>query len=257
MFSPRGTELLALWTLASLAALLVIGVAVAIRRSYFNAGQWFLVILCKLYSRLVWRVHFDRPMPIPSHQGAVIVANHTCGVDPWFMQLAVDRVVHWMVASEYFHHPAMLWFFRIAKSIPVKRGGVDTSATKQAIRYAKQGGLVGNFPEGRINITRALLLPGRPGAALIALKARVPVLPCYVFDAPFSTSIPGTFLQRSKTRIVVGELIDISEYYGRERESGVLQELTLGFMKEIAKLSGNPDFEPRLAGRRWKPEEDD
>ncbi len=82
-----------------------------------------------------------------------------------------------MVAKEFCVHPAMSWFFNTMQAIPVNRRGVDTAATKLAIRYASQGDLVGLFPEGRINDTGALLLPGRPGAALIALKARVPVVP--------------------------------------------------------------------------------
>jgi len=39
----------------------------------------------------------------------------------------------------------MAWGFRILQSIPVNRGGVDTAATKQAIRLLKRGGLRGSF----------------------------------------------------------------------------------------------------------------
>ena len=34
-------------------------------------------------------------------------------------------------------------------------------------------------------------MPGRPGAALIALKARVPVVPCYIHDAPYDGTMLG------------------------------------------------------------------
>ena len=70
-----------------------------------------------------------------------------------------------MVAKEYCEHPLFGWAFRILGSIPVNRSGVDTAATKLAVRYAKQGDLVGMFPEGRINISKSVLMPGRPGAA--------------------------------------------------------------------------------------------
>ena len=145
----------------------------------------------------------------------------------------------------------MHWFFRIAKNIPVKRGGVDTSATKQAIRYAKEGGLVGNFPEGRINITHSLLLPGRPGAALIALRARVPVIPCYISGSPRAATVLGTLFTPAKARLVVGRPIDLSSFYDRAEEREAHEEVTKLLLVEIAKLAGREDYQPRLAGRHW------
>ena len=94
------------------------------------------------------------------------------------------RITHWMVAREYCESWPLSWFFRTVEAILTGRGGVDTKAVKQAIRYASEGGLVGMLPEGRINTTDAFLLPGRPGAALVALKARVPVIPVYIEGAP-------------------------------------------------------------------------
>jgi len=104
---------------------------------------------------------------------AVIVCNHRSPLDPAYVQLALPRLAHWMVAREYSLQPGMSWLFRLLWAIPVNRGGVDTASTKAAIRFAQQGDLVGLFPEGRINDTPAVLLPGRPGAALIALRAGV------------------------------------------------------------------------------------
>jgi 1-acyl-sn-glycerol-3-phosphate acyltransferase len=112
---------------------------------------------------------------------------------------------------------------------------------------------LGMFPEGRINRTDQTLLPGRPGAALIALKARVPVVPCYISGSQFNGSIVGSLLLPAKVHVKVGEPIDLSPYYGRERDREVLRELTRRFLKEIARLAGDNDFEPQLAGRFYKP----
>jgi hypothetical protein len=50
----------------------------------------------------------------------------------------------------------------------------------------------------------------------------------------------------------VGDPIDLSPYYDRDDSKEVLQELTKRFLVEMARLAGVDDFEPRLAGRRWK-----
>ena len=104
-------------------------------------------------------------------------------------------------------------------------------------------------------MTDELLLPGRPGAALIALRARVPVIPCYVSGAPYDGTAMGSFFMAAKARVIIGKPIDISEYYDREGRE-VLQDLTLRFLVEIAALAGHPEFVPKLAGKNWKTGDD-
>ena len=152
--------------------------------------------------------------------------------------------------------PGISFVFRTLRSIPVNRGGVDTASTKMAIRLAQQGGLVGLFPEARVNTTDALLLPGRNGAALIVLKARVKVIPCLVSGAPYDGTALGSFFMAANARVKVGKPIDLSPYYGREGDKAVLQELTRRFLVEIAALAGVADYEPELAGRQWKSDEE-
>jgi 1-acyl-sn-glycerol-3-phosphate acyltransferase len=160
-----------------------------------------------------------------------------------------------MVAREYCETPLLGGMLRTFQVIPVGRGGVDTAATKQAIRLAQEGGLVGMFPEGRINETQdTLLLPGRPGAALVALKARVPIIPVFISGSPYDGTPLGPLKMRAHVRVKIGKPMDLSAYYGREKEAGVTQEITKRLMREIACLAGHPEFEPQLAGRRWMSE---
>ena len=147
------------------------------------------------------------------------------------------------------------WFFRLFEQIPAGRGGVDSAAIKQAIRLASQGNLVGMLPEGQINTTGKLLLPGRPGIVLVALKARVPIIPCYIQGAPYGGSTLGPFFRPSHVRVSVGDPIDLSEYYDREKDPEMMAELTKRCLSAIARLAGDTNFVPQVAGRRWKPEE--
>jgi 1-acyl-sn-glycerol-3-phosphate acyltransferase len=160
-----------------------------------------------------------------------------------------------MVAREFVEGPAFGWALRTLQAIPVNRGGIDTASTRAAVRFAEGGDLVGIFPEGRINESGELMLPGRPGAALIALRARVPVVPCYLSGSPYDGTTWGFLFMAARTRLVVGKPIDLSAYYNRdEQDKDIHSQLTLRFMREIAALAGKPDYEPRLAGKRWKPE---
>jgi 1-acyl-sn-glycerol-3-phosphate acyltransferase len=253
MISPTATIWLAVGILATAAAALLCWALSIYRRSHYTLMQfpWFYPFNYVL-ARVLWRAKVEGELHLPPGQGAVIVCNHIGPIDPSFIALATDRIVHWMVAKEFCVHPAMSWFFKIMQAIPVNRGGVDTASTKLAIRYASNGDLVGLFPEGRINDTDRLLLPGRPGAALIALRSRVPVVPCYLTGAPNDGTSFGAFFLPAKAHLRIGKPIDISEFYGRDGDKEVLAELTRRFLIEIARLAGVEDYEPELAGRRWR-----
>ena len=251
------TEVLALGLLGAIGVTIAALVAILFGRSPFTPAQSVVFGVNYLLVRLWWRARASGPLPLSPEEGGVIVCNHRSPADPLFIYLTTLRVVHWMVAREYTVHPVGAWFFRVCGTISVNRGGIDTGSTKAAIRQVQNGELVGLFPEGRINTTDRVLLPGRAGAALIALKARAPVVPCYVKGSPFRGSILGCLLIPAKVEIVVGPRIDLSEYFDRGTDRAVLQELTRRFLSEIAKLAGSPHYEPELAGRFHKPSEDD
>jgi len=213
--------------------------------------------LNQLLARVLWRASANRPLPVEPGQGAVIVCNHRAPFDPSFVYLTTRRIVHWMVAREYYDHPLLAWFFRASESIRVNRGGIDTAATKAAIRLAKAGGLVALFPEGRINTTDQVLLPGRPGAAMIALRARVPIVPCYVTGSPNDGTFWGFLFMPAKVRLEVGRPIDTRPFWDRASEREAAEELTRIFLREMAALAGVADFEPRLAGRFYRPRLDE
>ena len=216
--------------------------------------QRFLYQLSHWLTRLWWRGSVDRKLPLKPGQGAVIVTNHRSSVDPFFIQLAVGpRLVHWMVAKEFVNLPAFHWFLRLAEVIPTNRGGIDTAATKQAIRYAAAGSLVGLLPEGRINTGKDFLLPVRPGAALVAIRANVPLIPCFIEGAPYRKTVHSPFLMRARVRVHIGVPFEMASYRQQANEREAAVQLTRDAMRAIAVLAGQTDFEPTLAGRRWKP----
>jgi len=247
------------WLVIGSAALVAIGVPMAIamramRRWKLTFGQATLIhVVNALFSRVLWRTKVDRPLPIADGMGSIIIANHTSSFDPMFVARTTDRLVHWMVAREYCRDWRLGWFFRLLEQIPTGRAGIDSAAIKHAIRLASEGQLVGMLPEGRINTGKDLLLPGRPGVVLVAMKARVPIVPCYIKDAPYGGTL-GPLFRPAHVRVAVGEPIDLAEYYGREKDSELMAELTKRCLSAIARLAGREDFVPQVAGRKWLPD---
>jgi 1-acyl-sn-glycerol-3-phosphate acyltransferase len=242
---------------AFLAAIPVVALVLAwrwFRHTAYTPIQGCLFLVVLLLARVLWRARVP-PLPLTPGRGAIIISNHRSSIDPLFVQVVSRRVIHWMVAREYCEHWAFGWFLRQAQVIPVSRAGLDAAATRTAMRLVAEGHWVGMFPEGRINMTDQLMLPGRPGAVLVALKTGVPILPCYIAGAPYAGTDLSPFLMPARVTVRFGEPIDFSGYEegtatGDAVHVGVL---LVHAMRAIARLAGREDFEPAVAGRRWKP----
>ena len=254
MLSNEATNTLAAIILLLLIVLCGLGVRAFMRRVNYSPRQVALFVLNEFMVHFVWRASVEGRLQVGANEGALIVSNHRSSFDPCFIGMVANlRKVHWMVAGEYFESPVMGPCLRALEAIPVGRRGIDTAATKKTIRYAENNHLVGMFPEGRINNTDALLLPGRPGAALVALESRVPIIPCYIAGSPQARSVLANFFTPTRVKLTIGDPIDLSPYYEQARDGAVLKEVTREVMKQIASLAGQPDFEPQIAGRNWLP----
>jgi len=250
----------AVFLVATVAAPPLVWMAVLFLRLRYSLPHfvgWLLVILLV---RLQWRATLPRrPFPLPADRGAVIVCNHRSSIDPLYVQALLDRTVHWFVAKEYFAIPGVGWFLRFCGAIPTTRGGQDTAAVKMAIRYLKQGDCVGLLPEGRINMTENTLLPVRPGAALLAMQARVPVIPMYIIGSPFDCYFWTPFLMTARSEARVGRPIEISARAadGAKRDkSEAARQAILAVAREMCRLAGAPGFPVRLAGRDFRPSDE-
>lgn len=253
MLSDAATFALAIVVLTCCGAGLAVWAWRVYRRYPFTFVQTSVYFLNLWLTRVLWRASFSGPLPVPPERGAVVVCNHRSSIDPCFIALATHRLVHWMVAKEYWANPLLAAFFRLGGSIPASRSGIDTAATKAAMRYVEAGDVIGLFPEGRINRSDRVLLPGRPGAAWIALKTRAPVIPCYVSGSPFDGTIWGFFFMSARVHLTIGPPLDLSEFYGREGDRMVLEEVTRRVLCAIAALAGQAGFKPEIAGRNSRP----
>ena len=208
---------------------------------------WTLAAMLTLF---LWRTRLRRRAPqLPT--GAVLIANHRSSVDGFFIQMACSCPLGFMVAREYIDYPLFGALLRFLDVIPAGRKGMDTGATKRAIREASGGRWVLMFPEGRLNVTENFMQSVRPGAIMIAIRSGVPVVPCYLENLQFSDKLLSPFYTFGQVTVHVGKPIDVAALAKGSTDRNVLAEITHLCLSEIAKLAGNTDWEPQLAGRDW------
>ncbi len=160
----------------------------------------------KMYSflyLLVWPFfNFVHPCRVIGREnipagGALICANHFYASDPFFIAFAF-RLCHQlrvMAKAELIRVPIIGWLLNKAGIFGVERGKGDVAAIKTAMRYLKDGNKVLLFPEG----TRAKAgeaLEAKTGAAMLALRTGVPIVPVYV---------PSKHKWFGRTPVVIGE----------------------------------------------------
>ena len=161
-----------------------------------------LAVIIRLIMILFSGLEVEGLENIPAEGGAIIAANHASWFDPVAIAVALRRPVHFMAKAELFEKPILKWFFTKVHSFPVKRGMADRGAIRTAQERVRAGHLLGIFPEGTRNPDAEELLPLQGGAALIALKTGVPVIPVVTQNVN-----PVRF--RQKIRVVIGEPIDL------------------------------------------------
>ncbi len=112
----------------------------------------------------------------------LVIANHRTWADPIYLCDALKhQQPHFMAKKELFKIPVLNVLIRALGAYPVNRGGADVGAIRNTIDMLKNGVTVGMFPQGhRYNGVDPRQTPIKTGAAMIALKADVPVLPVYI-----------------------------------------------------------------------------
>ena len=130
-----------------------------------------------------------------------------------------------MGKKELFENPVVKYFLSKLNGFPIVRGGADKEALDYAINVAKEGKILGIFPEG----TRSKdYKPARAksGVALIAKEAKADVLPVSIYNC-------DNMKRGTKLTIRFGEVIPY-EKLGLTREE--IKECAKFIMSEIVKL---------------------
>ena len=169
----------------------------------------------RAYVRLLHRVRYVGAEHAPRGRDAgplIVVVNHTAGVDPLLVQAALDFEVRWMMAKDM-RLPALDPVWRLLRIIGVERNlrgdrPRDSRSLREALAHLREGGIVGVFPEGRIERPRGALLRFHEGVGLLAGLSGAPVLPVLVQGTPDARTAWGSLVRPSRSVVTFGRLMD-------------------------------------------------
>jgi len=131
---------------------------------------------------------------LPRRGPLIIVSNHLNDADPGVVATRIPRRLVFMTKAELFRVPVLGQLLRLYGAFPVRRGEADLSALRRSNEALRDGLALVLFPEGTRSSREARLRQAWPGAALIALRNRVPIVPVAITGSQHM-GMPGMFLR--------------------------------------------------------------
>ncbi len=182
---------------------------------------------CRLVLLIIRRWEVNGKENIPSCGGMVVVSNHCSFWDPVIIGGSFDRKVSYMAKEElYKKNYLFVLLIKLLGAFPVRRGQTDRGAIKFALNYLETGNVIGLFPEG----TRSKsgdLQEARNGAAMLAVKTGVPLIPVGIIGAK----------GWGKVTVNIGKPIETDQFADQKVNKELLQKVSTIFMEEIGKLT--------------------
>lgn len=159
----------------------------------------------------------------------IYVSNHYGLLDPAYAAATTWECIHYVGKRELFDSKLFGIVARKAKAISVNRDGNDVRGLLDCFKCLRNGEKICIYPEGTRNKTGGEMLPFRHGAAAMAIKCKVPIIPLVIYKEPRMFRC---------THILIGDPMELSDYYDRklsEEELGQVDEYLRQYMIEMRK----------------------
>ena len=220
----------------------------AFRLWWYRVVQWFFsTLICAAFGlRVSGRAN------IPPRGPMMLVSNHLSHLDVLVLGILIDRPLNYVARSTLFFWP-LGPFIRSVGAFPIQRDGIGAQGLKETLRRLRSGGIVTLFPEGT-RTRDGELAELKSGIALLATKAKVPILPAAIAGTFESWPRSRSFPVPHPIRVHFGEPIPPEQVrtLGAEALTALIRERILdcqeqarrGLALELAPGS-EPDAGPR------------
>ena len=162
---------------------------------------------------------------VPQSGALIAVSNHASYFDPPILSNCLRRPVAFMAKEELFKVPVLKQAIKLYGAYPVKRSASDRAAIRAALNALNDGWIVGIFLQGTRTSDGSITHP-RLGAATIAAKAQVPLLPVSLWGTEKILPKGSPLPQPVPVTIRIGDLIPPPQSTKKEELQAVTAQCT-------------------------------
>lgn len=161
--------------------------------------------------------------------GAMLAANHTTFSDPLVVGTAFwYRKMNFFAADAVMATKTRESLLKAAGAIKVNREITDIEAVRSSVEVLKKGRLLLIFPEGGVQKVGDVQ-PIKPGAALMALQAGVPIIPLFICYTP---------RWYNRRKVIVGNPVDPKTLCSRKIPTAAdIENITRTLQEEMQRIS--------------------
>lgn len=178
---------------------------------FYNLVKYFFLICLKLYNRLRIRGKEN----IPKVDKVIVIANHCSNLDPIVAGVAFPERLRYLGKSELFSNPVFGFLIKALGAIPVSRESHQSagSALRSFLTLLDRGENILIFPEGERSFD-GKISSFQGGAALIAEKTGIPVVPAYIHGTHEAMPRGSSMVKPARIEIVFGKTVYPTELCG-------------------------------------------
>lgn len=137
--------------------------------------------LNRLFCRFYYGLESDKLLDLPETSGAVLMANHSSGVDSLLMAAISPRPVRFLISSEQYYRFGLIWLFKKMGCIPVDLKGHPETALRVALQALEQGEVIVLYPQGGFALADKPEKKLKKGGFWLAQQTQTPIYPVHIY----------------------------------------------------------------------------
>ena len=200
-------------------------------RVFYQVVRFIVTVIHRSWNRMT----ITGGENIPASGAFVLAPVHRSYIDTPIASACSRRRMRFMGKDGLWKNRTVGWILSALGAFPVSRGTADREAVGRAIAVLQSGEPIVLFPEGERK-SGPVVLPLLDGAAYIACKAGVPIVPVGIGGSERAMGKGARMLRPSRIVVRIGPAIPVPAKVDGRMPRAAVREVTATLHSELTRL---------------------